>query len=97
MPEPASRSVRFKNWSYDLWRGVRDYFGSIGRRRAVPINDRASLRRFLETRSNFVAQTSLYGYLRTRAGMIYPQLFDDDTFVQSAILLVLLTQFYHHS
>jgi len=83
MPEPASRSVRFKNWSHDLWRGVRDYFGSIGRRRAVPINDRASLRRFLETRSNFVAQTSLYGYLRTRAGMIYPQLFDDDTFVQS--------------
>jgi len=30
-----------------------------------------------------VAQTSLYGYLRTRAGMIYPQLFDNDEYVQS--------------
>lgn len=83
MPEPTSRAVRFGRWSRDLWRGLRDYFGSLGRRRAEPIDNRASLRRFLETRSNFIAQTSLYGYLRTRAGMIYPQLFDDDTFVRS--------------
>jgi hypothetical protein len=83
MPEPTSRSVRFKHWSRDLWHGLRDYFGSLGRRRAEPIDDRASLRRFLETRSNYIAQTSLYGYLRTRAGQIYPQLFEDDTFVQS--------------
>lgn len=83
MPEPDSRSVRFKRWSHDLWHGLRDYFGSLGRRRAEPINDRAGLRRFLDTRANFVAQTSLYGYLRTRAGMIYPQLFDDDEFVKS--------------
>ena len=44
--------------------------------------DRADLKQFLETRSSFIAQTSLYGYLRTRAGQIYPQLFEDDEFVQ---------------
>jgi hypothetical protein len=47
------------------------------------VNDRAGLRRFLETRASYMAQTSLYGYLRTRAGMIYPQLFDNDEFVLS--------------
>jgi hypothetical protein len=38
---------------------------------------------FLETRASFMAQSSLYGYLRTRAGMRYPELFDDDPFVVS--------------
>lgn len=67
-----------------LWQAMRDYFGSHGRhRRDEPVNDGASLRRFLETRASYVAQTSLYGYLRTRAGMTYPRLFDDDVFVRS--------------
>jgi len=66
-----------------LWSALRDYFGSIGRRRDEPVNDPEGLRRFLDTRASFVAQTSLYGYLRTRAGMIYPQLFDDDEFVRA--------------
>jgi len=82
-PETLSRSEQFRRWSHDLWHGLRDYFGSLGRRRTVRISDRAGLRQFLEQRSNFVAQTSLYGYLRTRAGMLYPQLFDDDEFVKS--------------
>lgn len=67
-----------------LWEAMRDYFGSHRRRRRdEPVNDRASLRHFLETRASYVAQTSLYGYLRTRAGMTYPRLFDDDVFVRS--------------
>jgi hypothetical protein len=65
-----------------LWEAVRAYVG-IGRRRSEPITDPAGLRRFLESRAAYVAQTSLYGYLRTRAGMRYPELFDDDTFVRS--------------
>jgi hypothetical protein len=65
-----------------LWDAVRAYVG-IGRRRNEPIVDPAGLRRFLESRAAYVAQTSLYGYLRTRAGMRYPELFDDDTFVRS--------------
>jgi hypothetical protein len=65
-----------------LWDAVLTYVG-VGRRRSEPITDLASLRRFLESRAAYVAQTSLYGYLRTRAGMRYPELFDDDVFVRS--------------
>lgn len=66
-----------------IWTTIRSYLG-IGRRwRQEPIVDAAGLRQFLETRASFVAQTSLYGYVRTRAGMRYPELFDDDGFVVS--------------
>jgi hypothetical protein len=74
---------RITRLAADLWGGLGEYIG-IGRpRRSVPVTDRASLRTFLESRASFVAQTSLYGYLRTRAGMRYPELFDDDPFVVS--------------
>lgn len=61
---------------------LKSYFG-LSRRSTEPVHDRAALQRFLETRASFVAQTSLYGYLRTRAGTRYPELFDDDDFVVS--------------
>jgi hypothetical protein len=48
-----------------------------------PIRDAAALRRFLQTRASFVAQMTLYGYLRTRAGARFPELFDDDEFIAS--------------
>ena len=59
---------------------LKSYFG-LRHRRVEPVNDREALRRFLDTRASFVAQTSLYGYLRTRAGQRYPELFDNDDFV----------------
>lgn len=51
--------------------------------RVEPIRDPAALRRFLQTRANFVAQMTLYGYLRTRAGARFPELFDEAPFVAS--------------
>ena len=42
-----------------------------------PLTDANSLGDFLQTRSSHVTQTSLYGYLRTRAGTRYPELFED--------------------
>jgi hypothetical protein len=81
MHNETTRAGRLAHWIFNLWGAWRDYFGTLGRRREEPVHDRAGLRRFLETRASFVAQTSLYGYLRARAGMIYPQLFDDDGFV----------------
>jgi len=66
-----------------LWQLLREYFDLRRLRRLDPVNDRQSLKEFLSTRASFVAQTSLYGYLRTRAGMRYPELFDDDIFVTS--------------
>ncbi len=38
---------------------------------------------FLRTRSSYVAQTSLYGYLKTRMGTSYRIYFEDDTFSDS--------------
>lgn len=64
------------------WQTLRSYMGAGGRRKEV-VNDPASLRRFLEERASHVAQTSLYGYLRTRAGQRYPELFDEDIFVDA--------------
>ncbi len=71
--------------SGDLWRALRDYLGPKGRRRNR-IADRAALQRFLSTRSNYMAQASVYGYLRTRAGTRFPELFASDTFVNSVNL-----------
>jgi len=67
----------------ELWRLLRSYVGLDRNSREQPICDRAELTRFIDTRASFMAQTSLYGYLRTRAGMRYPELFDDDPFVQA--------------
>jgi hypothetical protein len=67
----------------DLWKTLHEYLIAGLKRRPEPVNDPASLRTFLETRASYIAQTSLYGYLRTRAGMRYPELFDDDVFVVS--------------
>jgi hypothetical protein len=67
----------------ELLATLRDYVGVGGRRQVEPIVDIESLQRFLDTRASFVAQTSLYGYVRTRSGMRYPELFDNDGFVGS--------------
>jgi hypothetical protein len=66
-----------------LWASLRAHLGL--RRDALegPIDSAEALQRFLGERASFVAQTSLYGYLQTRAGMRYPALFDDDAFVVS--------------
>jgi hypothetical protein len=52
-------------------------------RRREPLRDAAALRAFLHTRASHVAQMTLYGYLRTRAGTRFPELFDNDLFVAS--------------
>lgn len=64
-----------------LWGTVKSYIGLAGRSRGEPIRDLAALAYFIDTRASHVAQTALYGYLRTRAGMRYPELFEDDPFV----------------
>ncbi len=38
---------------------------------------------FIQTRSAYVAQTSLYGYLKTRMGTRFRQIFEDDKFLPS--------------
>lgn len=52
-------------------------------RRPPPVTETNHLVRFVETRSKFVAQTTLYGYVRTRAGTRYYSLMEDDVFAKS--------------
>jgi hypothetical protein len=83
------RSSEGAGWSWsalrpaELWSTVRSYIGLGREAPPEPIDTPEALARFLEKRASFVAQTSLYGYLRTRAGMRYPELFDDDPFIES--------------
>lgn len=83
MSRAAALARRLRTGTADLVGMLRDYFGIGSLVRQKPIADGAALRQFLESRASFLAQTSLYGYLRTRAGMKYPALFDDDAFVVS--------------
>lgn len=55
-----------------------------GRRGVEPIRDAAALHDFLRTRASYVAQMTLYGYLRTRAGTRLALLYEDDQFVVAA-------------
>lgn len=67
---PPSLTERLRQW-YRRWR------------RAEPIADADALRDFLRTRASRIAQLTLYGYLRTRAGTRFPELFENDDFVVS--------------
>lgn len=84
---PRSSDGDRLSWSHlrpaELWATLRSYLGLGREAPPEPIATTEALARFLEKRASFVAQTSLYGYLRTRAGMRYPELFDDDPFVES--------------
>jgi len=53
------------------------------KRRRQPVTSPIELRRFVEQRAKYIAQTTLYGYLKTRAGTRYTSLFEDKVFVQS--------------
>lgn len=67
-------------FSRDFWQTVLAYLGRGGGPRVRRIIDPSGLRAFLETRASHVAQTALYGYLRTRAGTRSFELFTSDDF-----------------
>lgn len=46
----------------------------------TPIDSRGVLVRFVRTRAAYIAQESLYGYLKTRMGTKFPQYFQDAEF-----------------
>ena len=41
-----------------------------------------ALRKFITHNSNFVSQTSLYGYIKTRSGIQYPRIFEDNSYIK---------------
>lgn len=48
-----------------------------------PVATVAGLVKYVDTRSKFVAQTTLYGYIKTRAGTRYVSLYEDELFARS--------------
>src|SRR5690606_14611445 len=65
----------------EAWVLFRSYLGFGRRLRQKPVTSLADLANFIDSRASFVAQASLYGYLRTRAGQRYPQLFENASFI----------------
>jgi hypothetical protein len=53
------------------------------RRDSGPIDSVEALAGFVSTRAAFVAQKTLYGYLKTRMGTRYPRMFEDDALIAS--------------
>lgn len=50
---------------------------------AQPLDTIDALADFVSTRSAYVSQKKLYGYLKTRMGTRYPTMFEDDQFIAS--------------
>ncbi|MEE8364347.1 MAG: esterase [Gammaproteobacteria bacterium] len=69
--------------SPNFWRVLRDHIGFGKQKKVDTITSQATLAYFVNTRSSHVAQTSLYGYLRTRAGTRFPELFKNPDILQS--------------
>lgn len=73
-----------KGFFRGIGEAARNFVAHVAARKPVqPVADAEGLRQFLETRASHVTQTSLYGYLRTRAGTRYPELFANDGFAKA--------------
>ncbi len=66
----------------EVWGALRSHF-LRPRKRLGPVEDLDALVDFIDGRSSLVSQTSLYGYLKTRAGTRFPALFEDEQFLKS--------------
>lgn len=53
------------------------------RRHMGALNSLESIEEFIVTRSAFIAQKTLYGYVKTRMGTKYPEMFRDDNIIRS--------------
>ncbi len=54
-----------------------------GGRGSGPVDSVAALENFIATRSSYVAQKTLYGYVKTRMGTRYPAMFEDANIIAS--------------
>jgi hypothetical protein len=65
----------------ELWRKVSGLLTT--RRERDPIDNLAKLETFVVTRSAYLAQKTLYGYVKTRMGIRYPAMFADANVIAS--------------
>jgi len=69
--------------SSDSWRTLGRYMGFGGQKSNRLISTPEALAQFINSRSSHVTQTSLYGYLKTRAGTRFPELFENPDILTS--------------
>ena len=66
---------------------IRDKIGTIlkklGFARPEPIDSLGAAVSYIEGRAAYVSQTTLYGYIKTRAGTQFPKLFENETYLRS--------------
>ena len=70
-----------QNTAGGFWRKVAALFGLGGE--TGPVDSAAALETFVATRSAFVAQKTLYGYVKTRMGTRYVAMFEDKAMIAS--------------
>lgn len=66
-----------------ILKSLREHLGTHRRGRQKTVSNVGELRFFLDSRASHVSQTALYGYLKTRAGTRFPELFESDSFIVS--------------
>ena len=74
-----------------LWKMIRQY--PVFRRRGFPIESLESVADFAVTRAAFIAQKTMFGYVKTRMGIAYPEMFRDNLINTSLKLAIM----HHYS
>ena len=69
--------------SSNSWRTLGRYMGLGNQKSNRLISSPGALAQFINSRASHVTQTSLYGYLRTRAGTRFPELFENPDILTS--------------
>lgn len=69
--------------SPESWRTLGRYMGFGGQKSNSLISSPEALAKFINSRASHVTQTSLYGYLKTRAGTRFPELFENPDILTS--------------
>jgi len=77
------KTARLSAFPAAPWGLLKRYLGLGGRTGAVALDTPGALGEFLGSRASHVAQTTLYGYLKTRAGTRFPELFEDSAMLAS--------------
>lgn len=70
-------------FSLNFWTILGNYMGVGKGAGGYRLDTPAALGAFLHSRASHVAQTSLYGYMKTRAGTRFPALFENSAILAS--------------
>lgn len=73
--------ISFQEAAGGFWRAVSGLLRN--RRDTAPIDSVAGLKDFAATRSAYIGQKTLYGYVKTRMGIRYPAMFEDKQIIAS--------------